>query len=367
MTLRERLNDVFSKAPPMYRQDRYADVRALSPGQRRPLIGGLLGEITPEYNRWREETLKPIMIAPPIDHPGIEEEDPLCRFMDLPKFLDLIVGGRLLLPRLTELKDCDPHECEAPPDYSGLTRSELESQVITLKEFAPESMRDAGSYLNWLRDPFGPASESFDDLVRKMPLEDLKQAAWYLEHSRLKRDLVCGCWYGDEMESDAMWRLYCEHVGVAIITTVSRLKAAVRCVVPRVLSEHFRLSLARVAYEDTRGIAPWLVKRPAFKHEHEVRLYVDYPLVRAPGFELLIKPHRLIKEVIVTPYAKEWQSKIIEETVERLLEAPGGRHVRRVRIDRTLIRQSTHLDASDPRWPGWEPPRHASFSKQPAS
>ena len=82
-------------------------------------------------------------------------------------------------------------------------------------------------------------------------MDELKQAAWFGEHSRLKQELVCSCWYGGEMESDAMWRLYCEHVGVAITTSVSRLKRAVSCFVPKLFSEHFKLSLAKVTYEDT--------------------------------------------------------------------------------------------------------------------
>ena len=160
-----------------------------------------------------------------------------------------------------------------------------------------------------------------------------------------------------------MWRLYCEHVGVAITTSVSRLKRAVLCFVPKLFSEHFKLSLAKVAYEDTaccRETPPWLIKRLAFRHEHEVRLYVDYPFARAPGFDLLVDPCRLIEEVTVTLYAQKWQSEIIEATIEKLLRPSG----RRISLKSIIVKQSTHMDASDPIWPKAAPDNYFSSLPQ---
>ena len=310
---------------------------------------------TPEFERWWGETFESKEIVPTIEHPGIEDAAPLRRFMDLPKFLDLIISGRLLLPRLAELKRCDPHECDAKPDYSQVPREELERRVINLREFAPKSaIADSGFGSGSRYLPALDVADSFDDRVKRMSLDELKQAAWFGEHSRLKQELVCSCWYGGEMESDAMWRLYCEHVGVAITTSVSRLKRAVSCFVPKLFSEHFKLSLAKVTYEDTaccRDTTPWLIKRPAFRHEHEVRMYVDYPFARAPGFDLLVDPYRLIEAVTVTPYAEKWQSDIIEATIERVLGSSGRSRLRRISLKSIIVKQSTHMDASDPVWP----------------
>jgi hypothetical protein len=230
-------------------------------------------------------------------------------------------------------------------------REELERRVIDLREFAPKSATEATEFGSGPRYPLPlDVTDAFEARIKRILLDDLRQAAWFVEHSRLKQELVCSCWYGGEMESDAMWRLYCEHVGVAITTSVSRLKRAVSCFVPKLFAEHFKLSLAKVTYEDTacpKGTPPWLIKRPAFRHEHEVRLYVDYPFTRAPGLDLLVDPCRLIERVTVTPYARKWQADLIEATIERVLRGSG----RLIRFKRIIVKQSTHMDASDPGWP----------------
>jgi hypothetical protein len=336
MTLRDRLSEARSRAPRTYEEGPPFSIAKAK---------------TPEYERWWAETFESKKIVPTIEHPGIEDAAPLRRFMDLPKFLDLIISGRLLLPRLAELKRCDPHECDAKPDYSQVAREELERRVIDLREFVSESATHASGFASGSR--YASALSvigSIEDRVKRMSLDDLTQAAWFAEHSRLKKELVCSCWYGGEMESDAMWRLYCEHVGVAITTSISRLKRAVSCFVPKLFSEHFKLSLEKVTYKDTTcsgDTHPWLIKRRAFRHEDEVRLYVDYPFASAPGFDLLVDPRRLIQEVTVTPYAQKWQSDLIEATFKRVLGSSGHR----VRLKSTIVKQSTHMDASDPIWP----------------
>ena len=338
MTLRDRLKEALLRAPRVYEEGPPFSIAKTK---------------TPEYERWSKETFDIKEIVPTIEHPGIEDTAPLHRFMDLPKFLDLIVGRRLLLPRLAELKPCDPHECVAKPDYSRVPREELERRVIDLREFAPKSATEPAELGSGPRYPLPlNVADAFEARIKRISLDDLRQAAWFVEHSRLKQELVCSCWYGEEMESDAMWRLYCKHGGVAITTSVSRLKRAVSCFVPKLFAEHFKLSLAKVTYEDTacpKGTPPWLIKRPAFRHEHEVRLYVDYPRLsaRAPGFELSVDPCRLIEGVTVTPHAQKWQSKIIEATIKKLLRPSG----RRISLRSIIVKQSTHMDASDPVWP----------------
>jgi hypothetical protein len=145
------------------------------------------------------------------------------------------------------------------------------------------------------------------------------------------------------MESDAMWRLYCDQVGVCVSTTVSQLKASISCRVPKLFASDFKLSLEHVVYKDTDfcgDTRPWLIKRSAFQHEHEMRLFVDCPF-GYPAFELQVEPHQLIAEITMTPYAKKWQADVMKAAVERLLPAIMSK-----------FQQSTHLDASDPVWPG---------------
>lgn len=312
--------------------------------------------------RWKEETFRNVEITPKIENPDIGEEDRLRRFMDLPKLLDLIIHRRLLLPRLAQLRKCDPHECTAGPDYSQVPREELERMVIDLSEFMPKSFRD-GSFF----ERYG----GFEQRVTKLSREDLMQAVWFVEHSRLQHDLVCSCWYGREMESDAMWRLYCDRVGVAITTSASRLKASVKCVVANLFVDRFKLYLAKVTYSDKLCCSPsvpWLIKRVAFEHEHEVRLYADYPLDTEAGFIdteagffLHIDPEVLIEKIVVTPYAEKWQSEVIEAAIQKLLNSRIVGCARPGSVKPVIVRQPDHLDAPNPTWPGPQLPRRRAL------
>lgn len=339
MTLRERYDDAFARAPKMFKGEVNTNTQDVQISGLRPCLASR--EKTPEYECWIKENFDRVRISPQIVHPDINDEAPLRRFMDLPKFLDLIVNQELLLPRLAELQRSDPYECYAKPDYNQMPREQLERYVMGRREFAPESFQNADTNFFGIYQTLGGTPDSFEDTIKKMSLDDLKQAAWFAEHSRLKQELVCSCWYGSEMDSDAMWRLYCESVGVSITTSVSRLKAAVTCFVPKVFAGDFKLSLAKIKYEDTaycNSTSPWLIKRTAFRHEDEIRLYMDYPFTIAPGFRLSIDTYCLIEKVTVTPCAQKWQSDAIEATIKKLCH-------------NLKIVQSTHLDVSNPSWP----------------
>jgi hypothetical protein len=335
MNLRDKLREAFWTAPREYKEGR--------------LFTGT-EEQTPEYEQWRNETFGTVKITPTVDHPDIDAASRIRRFMDLPKFLDLMANRRLLLPRIADLQKGDPFECAAKPDYSGTHRDELEKSIIRLRELTPksESQDDPLSFLGFGRVQSPPPT--FEERIKSMTDKELGEAAWYVEHSRLKYELKCSCWYGSEMESDAMWRLYCDSFGVCISTTVSRLKASISCYVPKLFANDVKLSLARVVYKDTDccGTTPsWLIKRSAFRHEHEIRLFIDYPYTSPPGFELIVDPNQLIEKITVTPYSQKWQADVIEATVEKLL--PSRRKLRVGEMSK--FQRSAHLDASDPAWP----------------
>jgi hypothetical protein len=342
MMLREIYQDIQSKSPRVFPESAGKAVSARAP-------------VTPEYEEWLKENFGAVQISPPVEHSkSLRPETQLVRFMDLPKFLDFLVNRRLRLPRLGSLKKIDPRECHAVPTYEALDKNELLKRLRHLKEFAPESAINAFRFEPL--DFFVGSRDSFESYIQKLELPALREALWFLEHTRLCQELYCSCWYGSEMESDAMWKIYCQSVGVAVTTTVSRLKSAISCMVPRVLAEHVKLMLAEVQYDDGRicdsSTLPWLIKRKAFRHEDEVRLFIDYPAAVSGGFDLRIEPAKFIKEITVTPYAPKWQSEAIEKMIERL-EPTGRNRLRKVRAVRRPfdVRQSEHLEAADPQWP----------------
>src|ERR1043165_3649921 len=137
MTLRERYHEALSKMPPAYEPLPESTVSSgLAIGKRPTTI---------EYECWKHETFQLVEVTPPIEHPDIADKALIRRFMDLPKFLDLITNRRLILPRISELKKTDPYECNARRDYGQILRPELEKLVISLEEFAPEHLRNINS------------------------------------------------------------------------------------------------------------------------------------------------------------------------------------------------------------------------------
>jgi hypothetical protein len=133
-----------------------------------------------------------------------------------------------------------------------------------------------------------------------------------------------------------MWKVYSGQMGVALFTSVPRLKSAISCSLPRLFAENFRLSLAKIDYETGRNAEPWLVKRKAFEHEHEIRLYVDYPY-SAPLFTLNVELEKLIEKIVITPFARKWEYRAIKEAIEK--------------FGQFKVEPSKLLDGTHPTWP----------------
>ena len=162
----------------------------------------------------------------------------------------------------------------------------------------------------------------------------------------MKNDLVCSCWHKGTVESDAMWKIYASQLGVSISSSASRMEAAIKLVTPKIFAENVKLNLAAVDYGDTNecgGREPWLVKRTAFEHECEVRLYSDVPFIFGSQFEAKIDISKLLEEIVITPFAAPWQSSGIKGAIEALLKEVGAGQV--------TVRQSRHMRIPEHIWP----------------
>ncbi len=310
------------------------------------------------YRLWEKENFQEVKVTPQILHPNISEDSVIRRFVDLPKLLDLLVNRRLLLPQLASLTKGDPFECSAKRTYDHLSHQELVCKALDLQIYAPKFYKEA--FLPISSGYVGPLNRTtlksrYTQSIEKMSETELKEAVWFLEYERLKHDLACSCWYlGNSTESeDAMWKIFCGHLGVAIKTSVSRLKSVVSCRVPRVMADSVVLKLDEVIYDDRkecRNSEPWLIKRTAFRHENEVRLYVESALMIGPGFLLDVNPAALIEEIVITPFAEKWQIKSIAETCELLLRRsetdPSSRSAHE-----SKILKSPHMNTFHPTWP----------------
>jgi hypothetical protein len=201
-------------------------------------------QATPEHQEWASQ-FEPVQIVPQFHLDEIQEEALLFRYVDLPKLLDLIVNQQLVLPKLRALTHGDPFECNARPDYSSLTRQQLIERLDILKRTEPHLV-PVSKPLPW---SFIPAPDGVQQWTRS----ELDDAVWFLERAAALGNVACCCWYASDVESDAMWRLYCGEVGAAIVTSVSSLRSSIQCHVPRLFSSGFQLTVAKIRYTDLYG------------------------------------------------------------------------------------------------------------------
>ena len=282
-------------------------------------------------------------MSPELVLSGVSTNETLQRFMNLSKLFDLLINKRLVLPDLKELIQGDPFECCAKRSFDHLDRAALELRARQLKEYAPESVRYPPRILP---PPFLYSPPEFGSDIQQMTLEDLKDAVWYLERERLKGDLVCSCWHKGAVESDAMWKIYAPQLGVSISSSVARMKSGMKMIVPKILAGRAILNLAVVHYDDTAECGnsePWLIKRKAFTHENEIRLYCDGPYRRGSNFQLEVDLSIFIEEIVITPFAAAWQFPGIKGAIEALLKEAGAGQI--------TVRQSKHMLAPEIGWP----------------
>jgi hypothetical protein len=297
--------------------------------------------------RWLKNNFKRVAISVKLGLNDVASDEPLRRFIDLPKLFDLLTKKRLVLPRLRQLMEGDPFECFARQSFDHLSRPELERYAKQLEYLAPDSAKgldySPGIANAWAR--IGKGQPRFDNQIQRLSLEELRSAVSYLERERLKHDLVCSCWYKGTGESDAMWKIYAAQLGVSITSSAAQMEAAMKLMVPRIYAKRIELKLGAVDYGDTNQCGdrkPWLIKREAFGHENEVRLYCDVPFAFGEQFEIEVDLAHFISEIVITPFCATWQVSGIKAAIEALLKD--------VRAD-IKVRQSKHMQAPEIVWP----------------
>lgn len=300
--------------------------------------------------RWWDDNYKSIVVSPKLILNGVTKHQRLRRFVDLPKLFDLLKNERLVLPRLRQLMERDPFECFARKRFDHLDRPELETYAKKLEYLAPDSAKKyfcpPPSLGENIWSNLSKGEPLFDRQIHQMTLEDLKEAVWYLERERLKNHLVCSCWYKGAFESDAMWKIYASQLGVSISSSAARMESAMKLEIPKILVNRTEFKLAAVQYDNPKvcqNQEPWLIKRKAFTHEKEVRLFCDVPFIFGPQLEIQINIAKLIEEIVITPFAAAWQVAGIKGAIEALLKEVGARRV--------IVRQSRHMRVPEFGWP----------------
>ena len=245
-------------------------------------------------------------INPPND------EDILWRYTNFEVFVNLLDTEALYFTRADKFED----------PYEG---------------FIPQSIMDAYK----------------QSLKRVTPAEFVEAIMKWHEASR--KYVMCSCWHQNVVESMAMWEKYhMRNSGVAIKTTGEKMKNS--------LTSEYSIYIGKIEYiygntDDDQYMQnflqndiplakkltyfPYLQKRKEYEHEQEVRLIVDIdPFIRDAlnnqtvenvdsfletglpdicdiGMLFNVDVNRLIDEVIVSPYAKDWITETLRSVVQK--------------------------------------------------
>jgi len=211
---------------------------------------------------------------PQPDDPKVK----VWRYLDLPRFIWMLATNALTFARVDTLDD--PFEGSVPPE------------VVE----------------EWTSDA---------------------RASKVIERARngLRRQTFVSCWHTNNVESEAMWRLYCgSHDGIALQTTYEKLDASLP---PEILLGQ----MTYLDYETDKNPPPdelslLMRKRQAFEHEHEVRAVIvphNRPRAansghRVPEDTVINVPWRAnehLEYIYVSPYAEEWYRDVVVAVLER--------------------------------------------------
>lgn len=230
----------------------------------------------------------------------------LWRYMDLTKFLDLILNQTIYLRRIDEFED----------PYEGFISEAYENELAKRYKSIQED------YL---------IENSIRDSLHSQHLQALKLMPKYAYAS---------CWYLGDIESAAMWKLYGGTKNcVAICTTIYDLQVAFDESDDDDLGiMHLRpvRYVGESSPVDTQSyLRPMFEKRSSFLHENEFRaLYLlrqGYVNLQTPnshnlprvdevknekGKKFEIDVHKLIKQIVISPTADLYFHSIVEKIVE---------------------------------------------------
>lgn len=256
---------------------------------------------------------------------------PLWRYIDLPKFVSLLITQKIWLSSAEVLALDDPHEASLSTTQFGhrswqsLDDVPRDTRNHILREFGP-------------RDHQWPLS-AFRSYMRQQESIHLYCQFW-------RRYYFVNCWHAASHESVAMWKIYASPgPGLAVISNGARLSEAFsNCEEPLYLGEVKYFDESREQLDLSNFFNAVLAKRQSFAFEKEVRLVhaegghrhdpADFeswndetmrfdtlvpdqrPMI--PGIAITCDLTTLIDHIVISPYAPSWYLDTIRSLRDRL-------------------------------------------------
>lgn len=197
------------------------------------------------------------------------------KYLDLSKFLDLLLSQKLFMSRSDKFED----------QYEGTFSEPTYEEIKKLSVNNPE-------FLNY-----------------------------YKSH---REKVVISSWHINEYESFAMWQIFTQNSeGLAIQSTIGRLQKAME------VEKDFNQYIGEVNYIDYKKeyipfddmFFPFLFKRKSFQYEREVRIIADlseYDVKINDGLKIEVDIKHLIEKIYIHPKSENWYKKLVIELVDKL-------------------------------------------------
>ena len=231
----------------------------------------------------------------PKDYQVPSPDTELWRYVDFPKFVSLLDSRQLFFTRADKFED----------HFEGARGFNFHKDAI-YSSLKPQLTLKVKSELK----KNGIIHPTDDEIEAGLKIEILL----LLKTQQKKREeYFVSCWHANDMESEAMWKLYisAKNQGIAIQTTMERLCYSIG-------NSNFELGEVNyISYEKPLGVdsVPVWYKRKAFQHEQEVRAIIKESGTSLEGKAIDVDLDILIDKVYVSPSAPTWFASLVERTI----------------------------------------------------
>ena len=197
------------------------------------------------------------------------------KYLDLSKFLDLLLGKQLFMSRSDKFED----------QYEGTF------------------------------------SEPTFEEIKKISGDNTDFLDYYKHH---RKNVVISSWHINEYESYAMWQIFTKNnEGLAIQSTISRLQEALGP------ENRYDQHIGEVKYIDYKKeyipfndtFFPFLFKRKSFQYEREVRIISDltsHHLNINEGVKANVDINQLIEKIYIHPKSENWYKNLVIQLMQQL-------------------------------------------------
>jgi hypothetical protein len=214
-----------------------------------------------------------------LNNPNIKlPQDPdtvVWKYLDLSKFLDLLLSQKLFMSRSDKFED----------QYEGTF------------------------------------SEPTFEEIKKLSINNPDFLNYYKTH---REKVAISSWHINEYESFAMWQIFTQNSeGLAIQSTVKRLQDAL------IPEKNYKQYIGEVNYIDYKKeyipfddmFFPFLFKRKSFQYEREVRIITDVAdnnIKLNDGLKINVDISQLIEKIYIHPKSENWYKKLVIQLVTQL-------------------------------------------------